>query len=91
MSLIDVQRQYVAAHPEDSQARLDLARRFRDDGSLHDALEQYRWLVENEITLLPSAIEDLEFLNRMYPRTEALIDLLGEARFRERSRPGARG
>jgi tetratricopeptide (TPR) repeat protein len=91
LSLIDVQRQYVAEHPEDSQARLDLARRLRDDGSLGEAIEQYRWLVENEVALLPEAIEDLEFLNRLYPRTTALVDLLGEARFRERTTPGDRG
>ena len=87
MSLIDVQRQYVAEHPEDARARLDLAQRFRDEGSLHEAIEQYRWLVDNDVLLLPQAIDDLEFLNRMYPRTPELHGLLAEARFRESRGP----
>ncbi len=87
MSLIDVQRQYVAEHPEDAQARLDLAQRLRDDGSLYEAIAQYRWLVENDVLLLPQAIDDLEFLNRMYPRTPELHELLTEARFRESRGP----
>ncbi|NLD43767.1 MAG: tetratricopeptide repeat protein [Chloroflexi bacterium] len=87
MSLIDVQRQYVAQHPEDAQARLDLAQRLCDDGSLYEAIAQYRWLVENDVLLLPQAIDDLEFLNRMYPRTPELHELLTEARFRESRGP----
>ncbi len=89
MTLIDVQRKYVTEHPEDARARLDLAQRFRDDGSLYEAIEQYRWLVNNDVLLLPQAIDDLEFLDRMYPRTAELHDLLAEARFRESRRPSS--
>jgi hypothetical protein len=87
MSLIDVQRQYVEEHPNDARARLDLARRYRDDNNLVDAIEQYVWLVETDYLLLNEAIADLEFLNRLYPRTPELEELLRDARRRESRLP----
>jgi len=91
MTLVDVQRQYVAEHPDDARARLDLAQRLRDDGRLYEALEQYRWLVTCDVLLLPQVMDDLEFLNRMYPRTPQLHELLSEARFRESRGPSHSG
>jgi len=89
MSLLDVQKEYVAEHPDDAPARLDLARLYRDGGSLSDALEQYRWLVENEYSLLDQTIADLQFLNRLYPRTEELERLLADARSRASHHPSS--
>lgn len=84
ISLIDVRRQYVAEHPDDYQARLDLARRLRDLWKLNQALEHYAILVQQHYEALPEVIRDLESLDRIYPATPALVALLENARARER-------
>jgi len=86
-SLLDVLNDYVEEHPEDVDARLDLARRYRDIGDLAGALEHYRALVEAGPEVLPGVVTDLEFLNNVYPRTHTLLDLLERARERSRRQP----
>jgi tetratricopeptide (TPR) repeat protein len=86
-SLLDVLNDYVEEHPEDVDARLDLARRYRDVGDLAGALGHYRALVEASPEVLPGVVTDLEFLNNVYPRTHTLLDLLERARERSRRHP----
>lgn len=90
LTLLDLQRQYVAEHPEDSRARLDLARQLRDHGLLAESLEQYGWIVENDYGLMEEALPDLEFLARLYPRTPELEALLGRARAQAKQVPTKR-
>jgi len=87
-SLLDVLGEYVDEHPEDTEARLDLARRYRDIGDLSGALAHYRVLAEASAEILPGVITDLEFLNNVYPRTRTLLELLERARDRARRYPG---
>ncbi len=87
-SLMDVLDEYVDEHPEDTEARLDLARRYRDIGDLSGALAHYRVLAEASAEILPGVITDLEFLNNVYPRTRTLLELLERARDRARRYPG---
>lgn len=86
-SLLDVLGEYVEEHPEDTEARLDLARRYRDVGDLAGALEHYRVLAEASPDVLPGVVTDLEFLNDVYPRTRTLLELLERARDRSRRHP----
>ena len=87
LSLIDVRRRYVEEHPDDFSARLDLARRYRDVGNLAGALEQYSRLVVEDFSTLRAVLEDLDKLNRIYPRTPALETLLARARLRDSLKP----
>ncbi len=87
LSLVDLQYRYVIEHPDDSQARLDLARRYRDGLQVDEALEHYEWLVYNDQSLLTEAVADLEFLYRLRPRSDSVGRLLAEARRRERRLP----
>lgn len=87
LSLIDVRRRYVEEHPEDYPARLDLARRYRDVGNLAAALEQYGRLVMEDYGTLRAVLDDLDRLNRIYPRTPALETLLARARLRDSLKP----
>lgn len=86
-SLLDVLGEYLEDHPEDIEARLDLARRYRDVGDLPGALEHYHALVETSPEVLPGVVTDLEFLNSVYPHTRTLEKLLEQARSRSRRRP----
>ncbi|MHB1294261.1 MAG: tetratricopeptide repeat protein [Anaerolineae bacterium] len=76
ISLIDVRLRYLQEHPEDHFARLELARQYRDGGKIDHAAVQYRYLIENDFTTLSRVIHDLERLNRLYPRTPALVETL---------------
>jgi len=87
LSLIELQRRYVIENPDDAQARLDLARRYRDGLKVDEALEHYEWLILNDYSLLKEAIADLEFLYRLRPRSEGVSRLLVEARRRESRLP----
>jgi len=89
MSLIDVQRQYLAEHPDDCQARLDLARRLRDMGQLDQAAAQYQACIEGGYEVLPAVMRDLELLARLYPGTQSIDDALRNASERERRVPPA--
>ncbi len=84
ISLLDIRRQYVEEHPEDYQARLDLARRLRDLWKLDQALEQYKVLVQQDFETLSDVVRDLSRLDRIYPATPDLVALLRAARERER-------
>lgn len=90
LSLIDVRRRYVEEHPDDFAARLDLARRYRDVGNLAAALEQYGRLVMEDYGTLRAVVDDLDKLNRIYPRTPALETLLERARLRDSLKPPQR-
>lgn len=87
MSLIDVQRQYLLEHADDHQARLDLARQFRDMGYLDEAMQQYQILVEASYEVLPAVVHDLELLARLYPSTPSIENVLVGARERDKRVP----
>ncbi len=87
MSLLDIRLQFVQGHPDDWQARLDLARSYRDLGHLEDALVQYEFLVNYDYEAAREATRDLDFLNRIYPGTPKLVQLLVTARERESQQP----
>jgi len=88
MSVLDVRRQYVADHPEDHEARLDLARRYRDALKLDESLKHYARLVEKEeIETLGEVIHDLELLGRIHRRNAYLEQLLAIARKKGRQEP----
>lgn len=90
LSLIDVQYQYVRDHPDDYQARLDLARWLRDMGNIDEAAFQYNHLLGHHQEALPELVRDLELLNRFYPHIPALEQLVQEARDRDRRGPPAK-
>jgi len=87
MSLIDVRRHYVEDHPHDHEARLDLARRYRNALDLEGALKHYTALVEQDYHALDRVIHDLELLDRLYPLTPALESLLAAAREKGHIKP----
>lgn len=87
LSLIDVRRHYLEEQPDDYSARLDLARRLRDIGSLDEALHEYGYLIEHHYETLPDVIRDLGLLKRLYPGTTDLEGLLARAQERESRRP----
>lgn len=87
LSLLDVQSRYVAEHPDDGQARLDLARRLRDAGRLGEALAQYAFLIRYDFETLAAVINDLEFLKRIYPGTPAIEALVADAHERDSRQP----
>ncbi len=80
LSITDIQRMYVNDHPDDWQARLDLARRYRDEKSISLAVEHYSYLVSHNRELLREVVGDLEFLTRRFPQEQSLGGLLREAR-----------
>ena len=80
LSITDIQRMYVNDHPDDWQARLDLARRYRDEKSISLAVEHYSYLVSHNRELLREVVGDLEFLTRRFPQEQSLGELLREAR-----------
>jgi tetratricopeptide (TPR) repeat protein len=87
LSLIDVRRAYVADHPDDHQARLDLARRLCGSGDVTQAAQHYGYLVQEAHSLLPATIHDLELLKRLYPSMAIFEELLIAAHLRESRQP----
>jgi tetratricopeptide (TPR) repeat protein len=87
LSLIDVRRHYVAEHPDDHQARLDLARRLCGIGDVTQATKHYSHLVQEDFGTLPAVIRDLELLKRLYPSITTFDELLRAAHLRESRKP----
>lgn len=72
-----------AISPTDYPARLAAAREMRENGSLDDALVEYRALLKNAPDLLPDVLSDLEASLDEQPEHPELHRLLGDARIRQ--------
>jgi hypothetical protein len=87
LSLWDVEYAYVAEHPDDGTARLDLARKLYGVGAVERSLEQYAVLAEGDVEVLPDVIRDLNLLVHLYPESTRPKTLLAAARARARQVP----
>ena len=75
--------------PDDYAGRLALARELRGDGSLDDALVEYRGLLRSAPDLLPEVLSDVQESLAETPEHPELHRLLGDARIRQGDYLGA--
>ncbi len=69
--------------PKDYAARLELARRKRNEGALDDAFVEYTAVLRNAPDLLPEVMRDLEDLSAEESAHPEAHRLLGDARIRQ--------
>jgi tetratricopeptide (TPR) repeat protein len=69
------QREYLELHPDNRQARLTLARLYRDIGDMSHALEQYAHLM-GDAENLDDLVTELRSLNTLRPGHMGLLGLL---------------
>lgn len=83
LSWVSEGRKYLAKHPGDDAARLDLARKLGSMDRIDEALDQYGQLLQqDDEALLLHVIEDLTLLNSWHSGHQALMTMLSEARRR---------
>lgn len=73
----------------DMPGRLRLARTWREEGRLNDALAEYRVLIKQAPDLLPQLLDELHECLRQFPENSEVHRLLGDARIQQGDYLGA--
>lgn len=78
LSLADIYLLKLQENPKDNETRLALARFYRDEGRLPDALVEYRSVAYPTSGQMDAVIADLEALSEAYPEDLEVKELLAD-------------